>query len=185
MRIGIAFLLICVFVCPTFGQDSASSQTAPDVKPIAVASIHVDKHRFKSGERIEVTILLEAGPGGIYIPRWWGLSGGGVPGFSVHLITLSGNGGAETCGSAGDAWPTHEPDAKEALNRDFIYLSAQQVIGLRTLIVCPTTRPGKYLINAFYSPYHIDADRIAQLPETHGLVLREDVKAKPVAITIY
>jgi hypothetical protein len=174
-----------VFAYGTWGQDPASSQAAPDLKPIAVASIHVAKHRFKSGERIELTVLLEAGPGGVYVPKLWGLSGGGIAGFSVHLTTLSGRGGAETCGLAGDAWPTHEPDAKVALNRDFIYLPAQQVIGLKTLILCPTNRPGAYLINAFYSPYHIDADRIAQLPETHGLILRNVVQAKPVAITIY
>ena len=184
MCIRIAFLLISAFACTTWGQDAASSQPAPDVKPIAVASIHVDKHRFKSGERVELTILLEAGPGGVYVPNWWGNSGGGVPGFSAHLTTLSGK-GAETCGGAGDALQTHEPDAKVALNRDFIYLPAQQVIGLKTLIVCPTKQPGVYLINAFYSSYHIDADRIAQLPETHGLVLREGVQAKPVTITIY
>jgi hypothetical protein len=184
VRTSIASLLICTFACTASGQDSASSQPAPDVKPIAVASIHIDKHRFKSGERIELTVLLEAGPGGVYIPKWWGLSGGGVPGFSVHLTTSSGK-GAETCGGAGDAWPTHEPDAKVALNRDFIYLPAQHVIGLKTLIVCPTDQPGIYLVNASYSPFHIDADRIAQLPETHGLVLREGVRAKPVAITIY
>jgi hypothetical protein len=59
------------------------------------------------------------------------------------------------------------------------------MIGLKILIDCPTTRPGVYLINASYSPFHIDAGRIAQLPETHGLVLREGVRAKPVAITIY
>ena len=184
MRASVAFLLICVFACTASGQDPASSQPAPGVKPLAVASIHVDKHRFKSGERIEVTILLEAGPGGVYVPKWGGLLGGGVPGFSGQLTTLSGR-GAETCGVAGDAWPTHEPDAKVALNRDFIYLPAQQVIGLKTLIVCPTTRSGRYVINGFYSPFNIDADRIAQLPETHGLVLRQEVQAKPVAITIY
>jgi|HubBroStandDraft_6_1064221.scaffolds.fasta_scaffold158399_2 hypothetical protein len=185
MRTSVVFLLISVLACTTTGQDPAPSQPAPYLKPIAVASIHVDKHRFKSGERIEVTILLEAGPYGVYVPKWWGTSGGGMAGFSVHLATLSGRGGAETCGLAGDAWPTHEPNAKVALNRDFIYLPGQQLIGLKTLIVCPTSRPGKYLINGSYSPYHIDADRIAQLPETRGLVLREAVKATPVAITIY
>jgi hypothetical protein len=184
MPTSIAYLLICLFACTAAGQESASPQPSPDVKPVAITSIHVDKHRFKSGEHIELTVLLEAGPGGIYIPKWWSEPGGGEPGFSVHLTTLSGN-GAETCGLASDAWPKHEPDAKVALNRDFTYLAAQQFIGAKTSILCPTDRPGKYLINASYSPYHIDADRIARLPETHGLVLREAVHAKPVAITIY
>ncbi len=184
MYTRIAFLLISIFAYPTWPQDSVSSRPAPDVKATAVASIQVDKHKFKSGERIELTILLEAGPGGVYVPNRWGLSGGGIPGFSVHLTTPSGK-GAETCGYAGDAWPKHEPDAKAELNRDFIFLPAQQVIGLRTLIVCPTTQPGVYLIDGFYSPYHVDADAVAQLPETRGLVLRERVEAKPVAITIY
>ena len=184
MRTRIAFLLICVFAFTISGQDSVPSQTAPDLEPIAVASIHVDKHSFKSGEDIELTILLEAGPGGVYIPKWWGQLGGGIPGFSVNLTTLSGK-GAETCESAGDGWPTHEPDATVALNRDFIYLPAQHIIGLKTAIDCPTKRPGKYFINAFYSPYHIDADEVARLPETHGRVLRKGVRAKPVTISIY
>jgi hypothetical protein len=184
MRARLAFLLICVFAYTTLGHDSVPSQTAPDYEPIAVASVHVDKHSFKSGEDIKLTILLEAGRGGVYIPKWWGQLGGGTPGFSVNLTTLSGK-EAETCGSAGDAWPKHEPDATVVLNRDFIYLPAQHIIGLKTAIGCPTKRPGKYLINAFYSPYHIDADEVARLPETHGLVLRKGVQAKPVAISIY
>jgi hypothetical protein len=184
MRTRVAFLLICVFAFTTSGKDSVPFQIGPDLEPTAVASIHVDKHSFKSGENIELTILLEAGPGGVYIPKWWGQLGGGVPGFSVNLTTLSGN-GAETCGTAGDALPTHEPDATVVLHRDFIYLPAQHIVGLKTTIGCPTRRPGKYLINAFYSPYHIDADEVARLLETHGLVLRKGVQAKPVAVSIY
>jgi hypothetical protein len=185
MRTSIVFLSASVIACAAWGQTPAPSQAAPEMKPIAVATIHVDKHRFKSGENIEVTIFLEAGANGVYIPKWWGRSGGGIPGFSVHLTTLSGSGAAETCGAAADAWPTHEPDAKVALTRDFIYLPGQQLIGLKALIDCPTKRTGKYLITGRYSPFHIDADRISQLPETRGLVLRNAVQAKPVAISIY
>jgi hypothetical protein len=184
MGTRIAFLFICVFAFTTLRQDSVPTQTTPDLDPIAVASIHVDKHSFKSGEGIKLTILLEAGIGGVYLPKWWGQSGGGISGFSVHLTTLSGK-GAETCGTAADAWPTHEPDATVVLNRDFIYLPEQHIVGLKTAILCPTKRPGNYLINAFYSPYHIDAEEVARLPETHGLVLRKAVQAKPVAISIY
>jgi hypothetical protein len=184
MRAAIALLLIWVFAWTTSGRCSASPQAAPEVKPVAVASIHVDKHRFKSGEDIELTILLEAGPGGVYIPKGWGQSGGGLPGFSVSLATLSGE-GAETCGVLGDVLSTHEPDATVVLHRDYTYLPSQLIVGLKIRIVCPTKRRGKYLINAFYSPHNIDEERVAQLPETHGLVLRERVQAKPVAITIY
>jgi hypothetical protein len=184
MRARVAFVLICVFAFTTSGEDFVPSQTGPSLEPAALASIHVDKHSFKSGEDIELTILLEAGPGGAYIPKWWGRLGGGIPGFSVTLTTSSGK-RAETCGVAGDALPEHEPDATVVLNRDFIYLPAQQIVGLKTAIDCPTKRPGKYLINAFYSPYHIDADEVARLPETRGLVLRKGVQAKPVAISIY
>jgi hypothetical protein len=183
MRTRAVFLLVCVFAFTTSGNGSTPTQPAPDLEPIAVASVHVDKHRFKSGEKIELTILLEAGPRGVYIPKWWGEMGGGIPGFAVSLTTLSGK-GAEVCGSAGDAWPKHEPDAAVVLNRDFIYLPAQHIIGLKIAIGCPTKRPGRYLINAFYSPYHIDADEVARLPETHGLILRKVVPAKPVAISI-
>ncbi len=184
MRTSLAFLLISLCGYTTLGQESVLSKMAPDLEPIAFASIHVDKHSFKSGDGIELIILLEAGSVGVYIPKSWGESGGALPGFSVELTTLTG-GRAESCGFAADAWPTHEPDAKMVLNRDFFYLPAQQIIGLRTAVGCPTKRPGKYLINAFYSPYHFDADEVARLPETHGLVLRKVVKAKPVAISIY
>jgi hypothetical protein len=184
MRAMIAFLVACVLVCSTSGRDFVPSQTAPDGEPIAVASIHVDKRRFKSGEDIQLTILLAAGTDGVYIPKGWGLAGGGIPGFFVYLTTLSGK-GAETCGSSADALPTHEPDPIVALNTDFIYLPAQSIVGVKTTISCPTKRPGQYRINAFYSPYHADSERIAQLPATHGLVLREGVQAKPVTISIY
>jgi len=183
MRTSLVFLLIWLFAYTTLVQNSVPSLTPPDLEPIAVASIHVDKHSFKSGEQIELTILLEAGRGGVYIPKWWGQSGGGIPGFSVELTTLSGK-GAETCGFAADAWPTHEPDATIVLNRDFMYLPDQHLIGLRSAVHCPKKRPGKYLINGSYSPNHIDADEVARLPETHGLVLRKSVQAKPVAISI-
>lgn len=184
MRARLAFVLICVFAYTTLGHDAVRSQTTPDFEPIAVASIRVDKDRFKSREEIKLTLLLEAGPGGVYIPKWWGGSGHGMSGFSVILTTISGI-RAETCGIASDAFPKHEPDAKVVLNRDFIYLPAQHIIGLKTAVTCPTKRPGKYLINASYSPFHIDADEVARLPETHGLVLRKGVQAKPVAISIY
>jgi hypothetical protein len=184
MRTKIATLLICAFAFTTSGQDSVPSQAGPDLEPIAVVSIHVDKHSFKSGEEIKLTILLEAGIGGVYIPKWWGQMGGGTPGFSVNLATLSGE-GAETCGYAADAFPKHEPDATVVLNRDFMYLPEQLIIGLKTVLVCPTKRPGKHLINASYWPYHIDGDAVAKLPQTHGLVLRKAVQAKPIAISIY
>jgi len=184
MRTRIAFLLICASTFITSGQDSMPPQVVPAPEPIAVVSIHLDKHGFKSGEDIRPTILLEAGFGGVYLPKWWGELGGGISGFSVHLTTLSGE-RAETCGTAADAFPTHEPDATVVLNRDFIYLPEQHIIGLKTVIVCPTKRPGKYLINARYSPFHFDADEVARLPQTHGLVLRRVVQAKPIAISIY
>ncbi len=62
MRAMIAFLLVCVLVCGTSGRDFVPSQTSPDREPIAVASIHIDKHRFKSGEDIQLMKL--ANPGG-------------------------------------------------------------------------------------------------------------------------
>jgi hypothetical protein len=184
MRTRIACLLTCVFALTTSGRDSVPSLVTPDLEPSSVASIHVDKHSFKSGEEIKLIILLEAGIGGVYIPKWWGELGGGIPGFAVNLTTLSGT-SAETCGHSSDAGPTHEPDATVVLNRDFIYLPQQHIIGLKTVIDCPTKRPGKYLINAFYSPTHFDADEVARLPQTHGLVLRKSVQAKPIAISIY
>jgi hypothetical protein len=184
LRTIIVLLLICAVARATSGQQSTPSQTALGREPVAIAAIHVDKHRFKSGEAINVTIFLEAGRDGVYIPKKWGESGGGIPGFSVSLTTLSSR-PAETCGHAGDAWPTHEPDPTVALKRDFIYLPAQNIVGLKTTITCPTKRPGQYLVNAFYSPFHIDADEVAQLPETHGLVLRKSVQAKPITISIY
>jgi hypothetical protein len=184
MQIKAAFLLICGFAFATSGQDHVSSQTVPGFEPSAVASVHVDKHNFKSGERIELTVLLEGGPGGVYVPKWWGESGGGISGFSVNLTTLSGT-RAEVCGSAADAFPEHDPDATAVLNRDFIYLPAQHIIGLKTAIGCPTKQPGKYLINASYSAYHIDADEVARLPETHGRVFKKGVRAKPIEISIY
>jgi hypothetical protein len=184
MRILVTFLLICGFAFATSGQDSVPSQTGPDFEPLAIASAHLDKHSFKSGEEIEVTVLLEAGPGGVYIPKWWGYRGGGISGFSVNLTTLSGE-RAELCAGAGDAFPKHEPDATAVLNRDFIYLPGHHIVGLKTAILCPTKRPGKYLINASYSPYHIDADDVARLPETHGRVLKKGVQATPVTISIY
>ena len=184
MRNGVAVLLISVFAISTSGQDSQASQTTDDGEATATASIHVDKHNFKSGEVIKFAVLLEAGPSGVYIPKSWGEAGGGIPGFFANLTTLSGK-TAETCGMATDTWAKHEPDAKLVLSRDFIYLPPQQIVGLRTTINCPTKRRGKYLIKASYSPFHIDADEVAQLPETRGRVLRKNVQAKPVAISIY
>jgi hypothetical protein len=184
MQIKAVFLLICGFAFATSRPDQVSSQTVPGFEPSAVASVHVDKHNFKSGEDIEVTVLLEGGPWGVYVPKWWGESGGGMSGFSVNLTTLSGT-QAEACGHAADAFPEHNPDAAAVLNRDFIYLPAQHIIGLKTAIYCPTKQPGKYLINAFYSAYHIDAYDVARLPETHGRVLKIGVQAKPIEISIY
>ena len=180
-----AFLLVTAFAFATTGQDSVPLQTGRDLEPIAIVTIHVEKHSFKSGEDITLTILLEAGPEGVYIPKWWGGNGGGIPGFGVRLETLSGRGQAETCAMAADALPKHDPDAAAVLNRDFIYLPAQHIIGLKTRINCPTKRRGKYLVSGFYSPFNIDADEVARLPETNGRVLRKVVQAERVPISIY
>jgi len=185
MHTRLTFLLVAAFAFSTSGQDSAPSQSTQDLEPIAIASIHVDKDSFKSGDDITLTFLLEAGPGGIYVPKWWGEMGGGIPGFAVSLETLSGRGAAQTCGVARDAFEKHDPDAAAVLNRDFIYLPAQHIIGLRTRIDCPTKRRGKYLVRGFYSPFNMDADEVARLPETHGRVLRKIVQAQPVPISIY
>jgi len=184
MHTVVSFLVVSLFLLSTASQDSVPSQASQDIEPIASASIHVDKHSFKSGEVIKLTVLLEAGPGGVYIPKSWGEMGGDIPGFSVNLTTLSGK-GAETCGIATDSWgPKHE-DARAVLNRDFIYLPAQRIVGLRTAVRCPPKRRGKYFINADYSPFNIDADEVARLPETHGLVLRKSIRARPVLTSIY
>jgi hypothetical protein len=159
------------------------SQSPSNLEPMDVVSIHVDSHSFKSGEDIELTIFLEAGRGGVYIPKEWGRFGGGIPGFAIRLTTLSGR-PAETCGGAADRLLVHELSANSLLDRDFIYLPAQHIVGLKTSIGCPTKQRGKYLIDAFYSPYLVDAESVAQLPETHRLVLKRVVQAKPVAISI-
>ena len=183
MRIKTA-LIIFAFAFNASGNYSKPSQTLPRAEPAPIAWVHVDKYSFKSGEDIEVTILLEAGESGVYIPKWWGESGGGMPGFKAYLTTLSGN-PAQTCGSAADAFKKNEPDAKLVLNRDYIFLPAGQIVGFKTFLTCTPKRPGKYLITASYSPFHFDAEKVAKLPETHGLVLLKEVEAKPVTVRIH
>ena len=182
MRIAVFILLILSLASRISAQDAAASSS--EERPLAVASIHVAKHKFKSGEDIDVTLLLEAGPQGVYVAKNWGGAGGGIPGFFLLLESRYGRAG-QTCGVAGEALPIAEPDAAKILDRNFIFLGSGQIIGWRTKILCPTHRRGKYWIRATYNPGLHSTNRVAELPETRGLVLAKPVDAKPEEISIY
>jgi len=183
MRIAGFILLILSLASRISAQDAASSSS--EGRPLAVASIHVTKHAFKSGEDIEVTLLLEAKPPGVYIAKNWGTAGGGIPGFSLRLESRYGRYGGQTCGMAADAGPIIDPEPAKIFERNFIFLNSGQIIGWHTKIPCATHRRGKYWITATYSPGIEKIQEVAELPETRGLVLAKPTAAKPVEISIY
>jgi hypothetical protein len=181
MRAAFFLRMMLALALETLGQDLKASASET---PLAVVTIHVAKHSFKVGENIEVTLFLEPGPNGVYVSKEWGQAGGLITGFYANLETVGGR-DTQTCGFAVDGWKPPDPDATNSLERNFIFLRPGQLIAWRTILGCLTHRRGKYRIRASYNPREIDTERVAELPDTKGLVLRQPVEAKRVEVSIY
>src|SRR5271157_5525317 len=92
------FLLLssCLFKAQT------APDNAPKQPPLGTVTAHLEKTVYKSGEPIQVTLTLRAGPRGAYVSKWSKVSPNdeqnssvghpidNISGFDVSLLTLDG-----------------------------------------------------------------------------------------------
>jgi hypothetical protein len=118
------------------------------------------------------------------VSRHLGVAMGNWPGFSVWLETLDGH-SAQRCRNGGAMdFAGLLPSPSEVLNKEFIFLKPGEERKLEMRISCPPNKAGAYRIQAAYSPDYPETDKVAELPETRGLVLHKRIQAELVGIDV-
>jgi hypothetical protein len=162
--------------------DAIHSLRHPPLTSSALATVVIkpSKPVYRLGESITASVSLVAGDRGVYVSRHLGAATGNWPGFSIWLETLDGQ-SAQTCGHGGAAdFGGPLPPPSEVLKKEFIFLKPGEERQLDMGIDCPPVKRGAYRIQAAYSPDYPQTDKVAELPETHGLVLRERIQGELV-----
>jgi hypothetical protein len=186
----VLLLLSCLFKAQT------APDNAPKQPPLATVTAHLEKTVYKSGEPIQVTLTLRAGPRGAYVSKWSKVSPndkqnspegryvGNVSGFDVSLLTLDGK-NAETIGHGGVAdrfGPA--PIPSEKFKEEFLFLKPGEEESWRGNIEGTPVKPGKYEIVGVYMADYNQVHELAGLPEARGLLIADVVRSAPIIITI-
>jgi len=177
----LSVLLVSISPPPGLCQDDRADTSSKE--ELAKVVIRMDKRIFKPDESIPVYVDLEALGEGVYIAKEWGQSGRNIPGFWITLRTEDGR-PVQSCGSGSDAIPTGLRPPSEVFKQDFFLLAAGHSIGVGHDLPCVRPNPGRYRVEAGYSPNHFHTAKIARLPEAHGLVLDHELRAVPITIEI-
>jgi hypothetical protein len=176
------------------------AQTAPDnapkQPPLATVTAHLEKTLYKSGEPIQVTLTLRAGPRGAYVSKWSKVSPndkqnssvgryvGNASGFDVSLLTLDGK-NAETIGHGGVADRLGpDPIPSERFKEEFFFLKPGEEESWRGNIEGTPAKPGRYQIVGVYMPDFNQVHELTGLPEARGLLIADEVRSAPIVITI-
>lgn len=195
---SVIVLIAIVSILPSVAQNEPGSvkkskvQNHVSVQPevphstsaLAMVVMQPSKLIYSVGESITATVSLVAGNKGVYISRHVGIAMGNVPGFSLWLEYLDGQ-SAQTCGGGGFrdiAGPL--PSPADVLKNEFIFLKPSEERKSEMGISCPPNKPGAYRLRAAYSPNYPQTEKVADLPETHRLVLHNRIEADLVSIEI-
>jgi hypothetical protein len=194
MKLPVALYLLLLPSC--FLQPQTTSDNAPKRAPLATVTAHVERAVYKSGEHIQVTLTLRAGPRGAYVSKWskvspndmqnteLGRSISNVSGFDISLLTLDGE-NAETITHAGVAdrfGPT--PSPSERFKKEFLFLKPGEEETWRGSVDDTAVKPDKYQIVGAYIPAYDQIHELVGLPEARGLLIADVVRSTPVIITI-
>jgi hypothetical protein len=140
--------LLAVFA---FGQGS-SPQHIPPPK----LTVSTDKAVYHLGEPIHIKFELKnESSEPIYIPKEWGRSGEGVPGFYEYIEQLQGAKGTMTCDPTAVSRRiyTKRKKPEELLSAYYLLLGENQSISSQIEAAgCETQTAGKYRVRAEYSP---------------------------------
>lgn len=179
-----ALLSVCIVNLspPGLCQDDTAN-TSPKPEDAKVV-IRMDKRTFKPDDSIPVYVDLEALGEGVYIAKEWGQARENIPGFWFVLKTEDGR-PAQSCGSGAVAdYAGPLPPPSQVFKKEFFLLAAGKSIGIGHDLPCVRPVPGRYRIEAGYRPNYPQTAKIAQLPETRGLVLDHELNAVPITIEI-
>jgi hypothetical protein len=187
----VVLLSSCLFKAQT------APGNAPKQPPLATVTAHLEKTVYKSGEPIQVTLTLRAGPRWAYVSKWSRISPndeqnssvgryiGNISGFDVSLLTLDGK-NAETIGHGGvaDRFDPAPVVPSERFKEEFLFLKPGEEESWRGNIEGTPVKPGRYQIVGVYMADYNQVHELAGLPEARGLLIVNVVRSAPIIITI-
>ena len=164
---------------------SASGTSAQSVGgDLAVLRVKLAQSTFRAHQPIKVTLVLQAGPKGVYLPAYFGdFMATCESGFSAVLLTEEGKAadtGLRGCITSG----LHSIDTPEAELSHFVYLKPGESRIWHTNLSTQTIPPGKYRLVAEYLADTYMIHDVAKLPQVHGLMAPGRISAAPVPILI-
>lgn len=155
MNVEIRLSLMFVFAVQlAFAQaEQQKKSSAPHTSPVTI-EVLTKQRVFSRREPVRIRVALKnASNALVYIPKYFGSSGGGIPGFFLEATQISGARSYERCGTVGDTLPVSDRSGEEIVKEDYLLLAPGEFVGTELQDEsCTIVHPGKYSIRISYSP---------------------------------
>lgn len=151
---------------------------SPQVDP-ALVSLKMRSIRsvYKRGKPIHVTLILQAGAGGVYLPYFFGAFRETCShGFASELLTPQGKTADPKEPGCAYAGPTPKIT--------YVELRPGETRSWSTNLTTASTGPGQYCLYAEYLSSEELLSRATNLPKDRALIARGRVTAEPIPVEI-
>ena len=156
-------------------------------RTLATLTMQTDRSTFRQDAPLEVTLTLEAGSNGVYLPAYFGdFMKTCEHGFSAMLLTSAGKSAdlhAASC-MRGGLHSGQGIDTAEAELANFIRLEPGEMRTWHTTLKTSTLSRGRYCLYGEYLSYAYMIDKVAQLQEVKGLMAKGRITATPLLIDL-
>lgn len=180
MKILCSVSLVLILGAAVSGQDALPASVRVEIT--------TNKKIYSVGEPIQFRALLVNTSSGspTWISKGFWYSGGGIAGFQVNVIQLSGKKPSKCSIFAADRFDSPgSRTPKQVLEEDFMLLGPREMIGFEdTWSRCAKNYPGKYEITAEYCTCDLNQDRVKDLEVNRSLVLSGTYRSRPVSFEI-
>jgi hypothetical protein len=157
---------------------------AGGVERLAAVTATPSQKELKLGQDLGVTLTIEAGNRGAYVPnsfKDWVDSC--QSGFVVDIYSLQGDRASTGSKGCGSSFLGPGPLAREML-KDYVFLKPGESRSWQTNVTQIRRSPGIYGIRAEYFSHQERIAEVAALPEVRGLMVIGHLPGKPVKIRI-
>jgi hypothetical protein len=153
-------------------------------KRLVTVTTKPDHNDLRRGQDLGVTLTIEAGSDGAYLPNFFGdWLETCQSGFYVDIYTLQGSRASTSeRGCAGD-FLGPGPPLKELLAQ-YVLLKPGESRSWHTTLTNIVKAAGTYEIKGEYLSAQTRIGEVAALPEVHGLMVVGHIQARPVLIRI-
>lgn len=175
--------LLCLPI-PSLAGQQREGKPAGGVGRLATVTVTPSQKELKLGQDLGVTLTIEAGNRGAYVPNsftdWVDSC---QSGFVVDIYSLQGDRastGSKGCGSSflGPGRPARE------LLKDYVFLKPGETRSWQTIVTQIRRSSGIYPSCAEYFSHQERIAEVAALPEVRGLMVIGHLPGKPVRIRI-